>query len=58
MAAKPPAAPQPHCGFATFLSSVTPVSGSLNSFQLTGVIVFPASLIADTTPSSFLAVDR
>jgi len=45
-------------GFATFLGSVSPDTGSLNSFQLIGYIAFPASLVAITTPSSFLAVDR
>lgn len=35
-----------------------PVSGSLYSFQLTGNIVLPASLVAMITPYSFLAVDR
>jgi hypothetical protein len=45
-------------GFATFLDSLRPVSGSWYSFQLTGYIVFPASLVAIMTPSSFFAVDR
>lgn len=45
-------------GFATFLLSVRPVLGSLNSFQLIGYIWFSASLLAITTPSSFVAVER
>lgn len=45
-------------GFATFRGSLTPVSGSLYSFQLTGIMVLPASLVAIITPYSFLAVDR
>jgi hypothetical protein len=50
--------PDAHCGWATFLNSIKPVLGSINSFQLTGTIVFPASLTAEITPSSFLVVDR
>lgn len=49
---------RPQYGFATFLSSLMPVSGSLYSFQVTGNIVLPASLVAMITPYSFLAVDR
>lgn len=45
-------------GFATFLLSVCPVTGSLNSFQLIGYIAFPASLVAIMTPNSFFAVLR
>lgn len=45
-------------GFATLRGSLTPVSGSLYSFQLTGIMVLPASLVAIITPYSFLAVDR
>ena len=45
-------------GFATFRASDRPVSGSLYSFQLTGNIVLPASLVAMMTPSSLLAVAR
>ena len=45
-------------GLATFLVSVSPVTGSLNSFQLIGYIVFPYSLFAMITPSSFFAVVR
>lgn len=37
-------------GFATFLLSLAPVSGSLYSFQLTGYIALPASLVAMITP--------
>lgn len=47
-----------YSGFATFLGSLIPVSGSLNSFQLTGTMSFPASLVAMMTPSSFDAVER
>ena len=53
-----PSLRSPQKGFATFLLSLSPVTGSRNSFQLTGTIVFPASLFAMMTPSSFLAVDR
>ena len=46
-------------GFAAFLASLTLVSGSINSFQLTGAITFPVpSLLAITTPNSFFAVLR
>lgn len=45
-------------GLATFLNSPSPPTGSLISFQLTGNIIFPASLRAITTPRSFLAVVR
>lgn len=45
-------------GFATFLISTIPVSGSLYSFQLTGYMVLPLSLVAMMTPNSFLAVER
>lgn len=45
-------------GFATFLVSVSPVIGSLNSFQLIGCMILPASLFAMMTPNSFLAVVR
>lgn len=51
-------APQTQKGFATFLLSVRPVFGSLNSFQLIGYIWFSASLFAITTPNSFVAVER
>jgi len=45
-------------GLATFLLSLAPVSGSLYSFQLTGYIEFPASLVAMITPRLLLAVER
>ena len=45
-------------GFATFLVSVSPVIGSLNSLQLIGYIVLSVSLFAMITPSSFRAVVR
>lgn len=45
-------------GFATFLGSLTPVSESLYSFQLTGTMSLPASLVAMMTPSSLDAVER
>lgn len=45
-------------GLATFRLSLNPVSGSLYSFQLTGYIGLPASLVAIITPSSLLAVDK
>lgn len=45
-------------GFATFRTSFSPVIGSLNSFQLIGYIVLPASLFAIMTPSSLRAVVR
>ena len=45
-------------GFATFLGSLAPVSGSLYSFQLTGTMSLPASLVAMMTPSSLDAVER
>lgn len=45
-------------GFATFLASLSPVSGSLYSFQDTGYIALPASLTAMMTPNSLLAVER
>lgn len=48
----------PQKGFATFLLSVSPVTGSLNSLQLIGYIAFPASLVAIITPNSFFAVLR
>lgn len=43
-------------GFATFLNSAFPLTGSLNSFQLTGCIILPSSLLASTTPYSFASV--
>ena len=45
-------------GFATFLVSVSPVIGSLNSLQLIGYMVLSVSLFAMITPSSFRAVVR
>jgi hypothetical protein len=45
-----------YSGFAHFRFSSLPVSGHRISFQLTGTIVLPASLTANTTPRSFLAV--
>jgi hypothetical protein len=45
-------------GLATFRGSLTPVSGSLNSFQLMGTMSFPMSLIAIITPRSLDAVER
>ncbi|KAH6611164.1 hypothetical protein Trco_001184 [Trichoderma cornu-damae] len=48
----------PQLGLATLRGSPTPVSGSLNSFQLTGTMSFPTSLVAIMTPSSLDAVER
>lgn len=48
----------PHSGLATLRGSLRPVSGSLNSFQLTGNMTLPVSLVAMMTPSSLLAVER
>lgn len=48
----------PQLGFATFLGSVNPVSGSWYSLQLTGTMSLPASLAAIMTPSSLDAVDK
>lgn len=50
--------PELQLGLATFRGSLTPVSGSLNSFQLMGTMSLPASLVAMMTPSSFAAVER
>lgn len=46
----------PQTGFATFLPSLLPPTGSTNSLQLTGTMRSPPSLSAITTPSSFFAV--
>jgi hypothetical protein len=46
----------PQNGLAAFLLSPLPVTGSLNSFQLTGYISLPSSLLAMTTPNSFRSV--
>ena len=45
-------------GLATLRGSLTPVSGSMYSFQLTGYMGLPVSLVAMTTPSALLAVER
>lgn len=45
-------------GLATLRGSPMPVSGSLYSFQLTGTMSLPASLVAMITPSSLAAVER
>lgn len=47
-----------HNGLATLRGSLRPVSGSLYSFQLTGNMTLPVSLVAMMTPSSLLAVVR
>jgi hypothetical protein len=47
-----------HIGLATLRLSLRPVSGSLYSFQLTGYITLPPSLVAMMTPRSLLAVER
>lgn len=49
-----------HTGFATFRLSLTPVTGSINSCQLTGTICSPnpPSPLAITTPNSFRAVEQ
>jgi len=43
-------------GLAAFLLSPFPVTGSRNSFQLTGYINLPSSLLAITTPNSLRSV--
>jgi hypothetical protein len=48
--------PLPQNGFAAFLLSPFPVTGSRNSFQLTGYISLPSSLLAIMTPNSFRSV--
>jgi hypothetical protein len=46
------------CTLLTLRASFKVVSGHCISFQLTGTIVAPASLVAMITPSSSLAVER
>lgn len=45
-------------GRATLRDSLSPVSASTYSFQLTGYMGLPASLVAITTPRELLAVER
>jgi hypothetical protein len=46
----------PQNGFAAFLLSPFPLTGSLNSFHETGYITLPSSLRAMMTPNSFRSV--
>src|ERR1700733_3856670 len=46
----------PYTGLATIRASPFPVTASLISFQLDGIIALPSPLLATTTPKSFPAV--